>query len=177
MKKHTESIAGEPVRIELDEYDLPVYSSLNQCSAATGIPISILKQSKNAGCPAFDRGNRVYLRKFLSWAFIQKKTGKIDWRGVLVMAKAQREELRLAKDRKQVMDFLEVKRQFAEAVGYLYSEHQRLRRELPAVCAGMNALALDTKFGEGLDGAWDRARKKFESIVEEPMEQERKEAA
>ena len=32
---------------------------MSSCSAATGIPIAMLKQAKRAGCPAFDQANRI----------------------------------------------------------------------------------------------------------------------
>ena len=44
------------------------YDSLGACAAATGIPVSTLKNAKRQGCSAF-RGSRVYLAALLRWLF------------------------------------------------------------------------------------------------------------
>ena len=46
------------------------FDSLLQCSAATGIPLLVLKRAKRNGCPAF-RSSRVELYPFLKWYFEQ----------------------------------------------------------------------------------------------------------
>ena len=50
------------------------YDSLGSCAAGTGIPVTMIKQAKRAGCSAF-RGSRVYLAPLLRWIFDQ--AGKV----------------------------------------------------------------------------------------------------
>ena len=44
------------------------YDSIGACSAATGIPVTVLKHAKRQGCGAF-RGSRVYLAPLIRWIF------------------------------------------------------------------------------------------------------------
>lgn len=77
--------------------DLPSYPSMAACSAATGIPLPLLKQAKRAGCPAFDQGNRVHLGPLLQWLFrpdADDGGDSTDWhnrhkRAVALMAEAE----------------------------------------------------------------------------------------
>ncbi len=49
---------------------IPPFDSIRACHGATGIPLRLLKKSKDAGCPAF-RGGRVYLGDFLRWVMVR----------------------------------------------------------------------------------------------------------
>lgn len=59
---------------------LPIYASQSQCSAATGIPVEVLKRSKAAGCPGFAANARVDLEQFLRWHFAQAASEQINLR-------------------------------------------------------------------------------------------------
>ena len=83
---------------------LPTYDSMQQCAAQTGIPLRLLKQAKRDGSSAF-HSNRVRLRELLPFLFKGTvATAAPDFRGRLEAAKAQREEIRLAKETGQVLD-------------------------------------------------------------------------
>jgi hypothetical protein len=56
--------------------NLPVYDSMQQCAARTGIPMNQIKAAKQKGCEAF-RWNRVALGPLLTCLFAQNG-GSID---------------------------------------------------------------------------------------------------
>lgn len=51
---------------------LPVYSAQTIASVHTGIPITVFRAAKAAGCPAFV-SNKVSLRPFLEWYFKEQR--------------------------------------------------------------------------------------------------------
>ncbi|MCL4181415.1 MAG: hypothetical protein KJ072_27210 [Verrucomicrobia bacterium] len=78
-----------------------VYESFEECSAAVGIPVKVLKRAKRKGCPAL-RYNRVHLPAFIRWHYQSQDQRPVDGEA----ARAEREalqseklklELRLAK--------------------------------------------------------------------------------
>ncbi len=75
-----------------------VYDSLQQCAAATGIPLSLLKEAKTSGCPAFV-STRILLQPLIQWLFKSGKAADVDGaKARLVLADA---ELAEAKARAQ----------------------------------------------------------------------------
>jgi hypothetical protein len=49
----------------------PQFASIGQAAGATGIPESVLKKAKRAGCPGFPSSGRVLLGEFVKWSLGQ----------------------------------------------------------------------------------------------------------
>ena len=61
--------ASEPESIQSKDQpvlQMPVFDSMQQCAASTGVPLGRLKSAKRSGCGAF-RSNRVYSAELLVW--------------------------------------------------------------------------------------------------------------
>lgn len=52
-----------------------VYPSMQALSAATGIPVPVIRRAKKSGCPAFHASNRVNFRVLLRWLFETQQDG------------------------------------------------------------------------------------------------------
>jgi len=122
---------------------LPSYDSMNSCSAATGIPLMVLKRSKKAGCHAF-RSTRVYLGELLPWLFAQGEDAAVgNWADALVEAKAKRERLKLEREKGEVIGRDLVKSAVQTGVAAVFSGlDKRFVNELPPVLKGLEELAI-----------------------------------
>ena len=69
-----------------------VYESFEECSAAVGIPLKVLKRAKRKGCPAL-RHNRVRLPALIRWYYESQGQQPVD----LEAARAERAALQTAK--------------------------------------------------------------------------------
>jgi hypothetical protein len=84
--------------------DLPSYPSIANCASRTGIPETVLKKAKAAGCPAFDAGSRVHLAKFLPWIFAREDADGKDWGDTLKKFQALRQEVKLKQEEGELID-------------------------------------------------------------------------
>jgi phage terminase Nu1 subunit (DNA packaging protein) len=113
----------------------------------------MLRKAKAAGCPAFDSAGRIKLGVLLRWFFSQSADteaeqppdGLATWRDALNRVQTKREEIRLAKDRGQVVEFDEARRQASEAAALYFAELDRMCRELPPVLKGLGEVAIFEK--------------------------------
>jgi hypothetical protein len=55
----------------------PTYPTIGACSGATGVPVSVLRRDKRAGCPAFAGSSRVDSGLWLRWHFSQSEEASI----------------------------------------------------------------------------------------------------
>ena len=55
---------------------LPTYNTMTECTNATGIPSTVLKEAKRAKCPAFSKSGRIILEKLLRWLFSRPEKEK-----------------------------------------------------------------------------------------------------
>jgi len=100
---------------------LPIYESIQQCSGATGIPPSVLKVAKRAGCPAFISGSRIDLAVLLKWYFAQSSDsrdlppGFTSWRAFREKVDALLRKSTLDRVEGDSMSVSEGKRQVANA--------------------------------------------------------------
>lgn len=78
---------------------LPIYTSMVECEAATGIPRDVLKAAKSEGCPAFLSSGRVALGPFLRWYFDKERIS----RGDTAEARLNYQQERAARERAQRM--------------------------------------------------------------------------
>jgi hypothetical protein len=117
--------------------DLPVYDSIDQCSAATGIPRGAIKLAKRKGCKAF-KSNRIYLCDLLPWLF-SNDGAAVPWSDVFQEWRAKREKLRHDKDAGILIneeDSAEWFLRFAKEAAGIY--HQKLINEMPSAVAGLD---------------------------------------
>ncbi len=76
------------------------------CAGATGIPLSVLRAAKRAGCKAFDQAGRVHLGPLLRWLFNDTANDEAgtDWHQRFKRAQAIGLEVRTAKERGDLVD-------------------------------------------------------------------------
>jgi len=141
---------------------------MKNCAARTGLPLSFLKRCSTSGCPAFDSSNRVDLNKLLAWIpkVLDSKEelpkGFGTWTAFLNSVKAKREEIKLTKDRGEVMLVADAQQQVSEAVAYYFGELDRLLREIPPAVAGMDVINVHGKLKGILNSLREAAAKRFE---------------
>lgn len=151
----------------------PVFESMPHLSGTIGMPIGIVKALKAAGCPAFVAGNRVQLYPLLRQFFAEFGGGDSEsappdglptWREALNRVQTQREEVKLAKEKGELMPTADAERMAGEAMGYCFAELERITVELPPAMAGMGAVEIHKR----ISGEVERMRRalveKFEAI-------------
>lgn len=126
---------------------LPVYDSMDQCSAACGIPISALRYAKKHGC-LFIRHGRVHLDEFLKWFFAQTHKDEdemlVDWAKRDRRAAALLKECKLEEDRERVVDFSNVTRIIQQLVRVeFFGELERLANEYPTSLTGKTPVQIN----------------------------------
>lgn len=137
------------------------YDTFKQCSAATGIPVPVLKQAKKSGCPAFKHG-RIDVFEFIRWYFSSNdpEAGK-NWSDILKRWQAEREEIKLQKDRGELMSIADAKQQAATAEAYYFGELDRAMRELPPVLSGLDALQVHARLKTYFEAMREASREFF----------------
>jgi len=134
--------------------EFPIYDSMNQCAARSGIPLSVLKRAKKSGCDAF-KWNRVDCGKLVRWLFANTK--EEDWRGHFDKYHALREELRHSREAGDALDKGEVSFAVSKAVSLFFNLVDRQANiELPALIKGLSereCQAVLLAAGERLKGA------------------------
>ena len=114
-----------------------------QCAAFASVPISVLKQAKSLGCPAFKHG-RVYFAEFLPWLFTTMMTDStVNWGEESKKLDVLLKRVELAEKEKRVIDRGSVADGIAKAQSTLFSELDRVFvSELPARGKGMDEVKL-----------------------------------
>ena len=111
QQEFLDSQSEQPKQSAEPQPSLPIYDSMQQCSAATFIPLSVLKNAKRRGCDAF-RANRVYLGLLLRWIFTAEDSGSpLDLykeQARLTKADAELREIELAQKKSEVVTLDEV---------------------------------------------------------------------
>jgi hypothetical protein len=82
----------------------------------------------------------------------------------LTVMKARREELRLQKDRGELMSCADGQRQAAVACGYFFSELERWERESPPSLAGLDTISCAKALHAFTEGLRKSAKAKFEEV-------------
>jgi hypothetical protein len=103
------------------------------CSSATGIPLTLLRQAKRAGCSAFDQANRVHLFILLPWIFAQDRnaSGNIDWHQRWKRAQAETAETNLATRRGELIERAWMAERLQRAAGNLNAFRVKSEGEHP----------------------------------------------
>lgn len=150
---------------------LPVFESMPQVSAITGMPISLMRAAKKAGCPAFITGNRIRLELLLKWYFAQDGSSQSElpeglgtWREALNKVQTEREQLKLSNERGETMATADAERQSAEAMALTFAELERRDRELPPALAGLDAVAIFKRMKADTESIRKNLKKKFEEV-------------
>jgi hypothetical protein len=117
---------------------------MEQFSGSTGVPVSVLKVAKRAGCPAFISGSRIDSAVFLRWYFAQSSDahdlpkGFTSWRAFREKIDALLKKSTLDRVEGDSMSVSEGKRQVAIAMGCVMNEQKRMEQELPPICSGLD---------------------------------------
>jgi hypothetical protein len=132
--------------------NLGSFPSMASCSGATGIPLSVLKGAKKAGCPAFDQSNRVHLEPLLRFIFSENGSMGQDWAKRHERADALIAEKKLAVLEGELVDINTVTEQqdrcCARAVAVL---QQKFETELPPKQDGLPAVKIAEMNRKALD--------------------------
>lgn len=150
---------------------LPVFESMPQVSAITGMPVSLMRAAKKAGCPAFITGNRIRLELLLKWYFSQDGSSQSElpeglgtWREALNKVQTEREQLKLSNERGETMLTVDAQTQAASAMTEAFSELERMARELPPAMAGLDAVAIYKRMSAEIERIRKTLKKKFEEV-------------
>lgn len=143
-----------------------------QVVSVTGMPLAIIKTAKKNGCPAFMAGNRIRLEPLLKWFFAEfgdeqdcPPDGLATWREALNRAQTKREELRLSKEKGDVMDIGEARSANAEAWAFVFAELERLCLEKPPALAGRSAVEIFEQLNAFKEKMRKDAKAKFEQAA------------
>jgi len=151
---------------------LPIYESIQQCSGATGIPPSVLKVAKRAGCPAFISGSRIDLAVLLKWYFAQSSDsrdlppGFTSWRAFREKVDALLRKSTLDRVEGDSMSVSEGKRQVAIAMGCVLNELKRMEQELPPIVVGMDAPGIHVEIKKFHAQSVEKWRAEFQKVGE-----------
>jgi len=138
----TATIAGllKYYRERLEKSDLQdTYDTIHSCSAATLIPVGIIRLAKKSGCAAF-KNSRVTLLPLLHWIFSQKDADdKVDWTAEVRKWQAKRERLKHERE----SDHLIERSQVVETIHRIIPRvtqvlEAKLLNEWPSAVAGLD---------------------------------------
>lgn len=162
-----------------DVQQLPVYSSMVACEAATGIPLFLIKQAKNEGCPAF-RFSRVELEALLRFLFRDRKDAEagsaktgLSYRQEWEKYKAWREKIKWEIDTKSVVSKDEVRRDTVAATSELYQTLDRIFcNELPPTLIGLDEMQIRNRVKKEIDQMKLQLRQRFAEMTDvQPVEE------
>ncbi len=160
---------------------LPIYSSMQVCNAATGIPAADLRLAKAEGCEAF-KGSKVHL-KFLTplLRYISKgmENGEVMApRTRLDEIKANREQLKYDNEMKKMASKDEVKAGLQTGMAEVFSILERLFcSELPPRVLGLRELQVREICRAAIEECKVALRDSFKKWIEEAEPEETSESS
>jgi phage terminase Nu1 subunit (DNA packaging protein) len=128
--------------------DMPVYSSMEAMSTATGISVTLLKDWKKAGCPAFRSRGDILLEDLLRWiegwiignpeseAAELKAEGVADYEQMRTKYQARNEKVKNQELNDEVIKKPAAQETAAEIVGIMERMLQRFQSEYPTLLDG-----------------------------------------
>lgn len=142
---------------------LPVYETMGNCAAATGIPLPLIKHAKKSGCLAFI-GPRVHLDKLLPWLFKEHESqDALNWGDEFKKWQSKREKQKFDKEADALLDRASVEAAITRAQAIRYALLERmLLSTLPPDLKGKSEHAI---------------RERLASVIEEMRVAEAKELA
>jgi hypothetical protein len=139
--------------------ELPVYDNVEQCSGATGIPVSLIKAIRRTSKEPF-KNQRIHLGPLLREIFSNTGDGEdgINWKGVKEKADAQYSQARTSQLLGLTLDKNEVSAELARAMSPLWSDLELIaEQEGPADLVGRTNLSIQ----EWLMSRFDRLKAGF----------------
>lgn len=136
----------------------------------------MLKLAKREGCEAFLTGGRIDSAILIPYLFAnltkdsgdeQPPDGLATWRDALNRAQTKREEIRLAKDKGQVVDVEEAQRLAAEAASLFFAELDRMCRELPPILKGLDEIGVFQKLEQRREEIREGLTRAFDAVGEQ----------
>lgn len=147
-------------------HDLPVYDSMERCTAATGIPRSLMQLARKSGCDAFTANSRVVLEKLLRWIFSEERDESgVDWSQRLAEYKARREKIKLDKESLLISDRPTIERGAARIMAHIFDTLERMFcYELPPSIVGRTEPEIAFESRKVIDELRDRLKSDFQNI-------------
>lgn len=120
---------------------LPVYESMAQCHAATGIPITVLKAGK---VKSQTSGSRLDLEKFLRWFFTPgKREDSTDWHTLGKKWTAELKRIEVEEKNKELIPFSLVNNFIGQLYGGMFADMERiLKADFPSNMEGLSQLEI-----------------------------------
>lgn len=146
-KKQTgnESVRG---RNKKKDVKLGRVGNMRQASLSLNVAYDEIKRAKSAGCKAYKNNNQIDLDELRAWFVENPKPESAEsvedyksWNIQLTKVKAQREEIKLLKERKEVISIDVVKTWISDILGDRFTRQitQMIRRDLPSMLDGKGA--------------------------------------
>jgi hypothetical protein len=153
---------------------MPTVASMASAVALTGMPLDVMRRMKSAGCDAFSSSGRVNIGKLIRAFFAEFTEGAADempdgvatWREALNRAQTKREELRLQKERGNLMDIESAKLQAAQAMEITFAEMDRLCREMPPALKGLDEVSIFQKLESRREEMRNALKESFAKVGE-----------
>src|SRR5262245_19698955 len=121
----------------------PVYDNVEQCSEATGIPVSVIKQFRRKSKEAF-RDNRVHLEPLLRQIFKTKEVK--DWRGIKEEHEAIQAQFHTKQLLGETLDRTEVSKAIKKCVsGFWFAFDRGAEIEWPPILKGCDEEQIKTR--------------------------------
>lgn len=141
-----------------------MFDSMTGCASATGIPLSVLRAVKKAGC-MFTSYGRCDLALFLRFWFAKNLSAddQINWSQRLKKADAKIREIELQLKEESVVSIQYVRELARDVIGNTYdAELDRLAHEMPAALKGKS----ETEIHAELRRQNVAIRDKMQSVIE-----------
>jgi hypothetical protein len=143
---------------------LPIYDSIAACTGASGIPQSVLKDAKKAGCEAF-HSNRVGLKGVLTWLFTKEAKSE-GGRKVYDHFRGLREKLHYEREAGETLIKGEVENAIRRGMSKMFTELDHLAHvELPPDLKGLPEDMIESRLVSSIDALKTILEKEWRPIA------------
>jgi hypothetical protein len=150
------------------------FTSMRSLQGSIGFPVALAKLCKDAGCSAFKPSGRIDAAELIRFYFAQQDklaagveklpSGVLSWRDALNKAQSKREEIRLAKERGEVIQFTDAHRQIAECMEFLFNELDRMKHEWPPALKGLGETSVYKIVDREIEKLRDILKERFDEV-------------
>lgn len=156
--------AAGPGRPRGDAVRMPMFDTLAQCAAATGVPLAALKMAKGDGCEAFRHG-RVDFGVFIRWFFAHDGGENTDWAKENKRLDALIKRVRLAELERKVINFAAVNQFMQGLVGQaFFGELDRMGQEYPPALKGRDEVAIQQHIAADVEKVKRELKSRLETL-------------